>query len=404
VKTVAAIALLCGMFYLVFLDFHIEYFPNGHPFAEDFAFCVELTQKYGRTLEPDEFDAFYTQTRDELIAEADGFIAHNTRLTGIGIYDYAGLLEAEEKYSQEDPRPGELLVIYEEFYYWSASKDVNGADINTAVQLNTLPVNYKIQALNSIARRYEIVLDPTGLLENGLRGLENMPGAKASQARYVEMASTEEIKGIIPDALIDNTVAYAGKLAILLVMATLVLLAPLITSDRIRKIHLLQYTAKTGRRIIRTQLAGILLSSLLLTTALTTVFGAIYATNGIHIFWNNYVSSFNSFCYLSVPLTFGQYVMVMTGMLYVLGLGFSAIAFILSRYSTNFIALVAGLIPVAVAGNILFFNVVFERPLNAFIVETGIALFEPLICAVFLALGIVAAVCVVRREKKIDII
>jgi hypothetical protein len=404
-KTVAAIVLLCVMFYFVFMSFYIDHSPNNPNSAADFAYCAMLTQRYGTTLEPDEFEEFM-QIREELIREADGFIAENSRLTALGIRNYAELQKAIERLSKENPPEREsrdLDTIFEEFY------DTPNADLHekTKILAKDSAANWvgnNINAVDRIAELYAHVLDPSSLLENGVRGLEHMPGAGAIAKRNEERAGTEEFRGILPSETPWYTVSYARYLAILAVLATLILLAPLLVTDRIRKVHLLQYTSEKGRGILGKQLLAVLCSSVFLTTVLIAVFGAIYAGNGTQIFWNNYVASFYSFFYMSVPITFGQYVMVMIGMIYLLGMAISALAFILSRFSINFVALIAGLIPIAIAASMLCVYIVFEMPLNAFHAETGIALFEPIVCATLLVFGTAAAFSVVRRERKIDIV
>jgi hypothetical protein len=71
--------------------------------------------------------------------------------------------------------------------------------------------------------------------ENGVT--ENTPGADFIRARFVEMTSTDEYRGIIPLHTLDNTVGYARNLSMLVVFAMLILLSPLLAFDRIRKVH-----------------------------------------------------------------------------------------------------------------------------------------------------------------------
>jgi hypothetical protein len=391
------------MFYLTFMRYYIENYPNGHPATESDMLCRTLVQKYGTTLEPDEFEEFL-QTRAELVRKADGVIAGNPQLAMLGITNYAGLQKAIESLSRDDASDQELLdlaTIFEEFYH-TTIVIVDNTRIQTAAT-TTAPeaqIGYQIDALDGIAANYQNVLDSSALRDYGV--VKGKPGTDAISARFVDMTSTDEYRAIIPQQALDNTAGYARVLSLLVVFATLILLAPLLASDRMGRVHLLQYTAKTGRRILGRQLLAVLMSSVTLTTVLLAVFGALYASNGLQVFWHSDASSFNAFYTTLIRLTFGQLVLLMTGMLYALGLAFSLLAFVLSRFSTNFIALIAGLIPVAVAGALLCIFIVFERPLNAFI-EWGIALFEPYVCLTLLALATTATLCVMRRERTRDI-
>jgi hypothetical protein len=386
-KTVAVAVLLSGMFYVMFLSFYIGNYPNGHPHAEDVALCTALTLKYGPTLEPGELEEFIDQTRPGLIEEAEGYIASNPLFAEYGIYGYSGVQSAASASAQtlSEEEEARLFAILDEWY-----RSETGSDFA-----------YKIDALDSLAERYKNVLDPSALINSGV--VEGLPGTEAARARSIEMAGSEEYRGIIPAHAVQNTVDYARNLSILLVFVTLILAAPLLAFDRMGKVHLLQYTAKEGRGIVAKQLIATLISSALATTALLLVFGAVYAPLGTQVFWGNDVSSFNGFYYTPIRLAFGQLIIIRAGMLYLIGAAVSMLAFILSRFCGNFVALAAGLIPEAVAGTLLCNFIVFERPLNAFMAESGIALFEPLVCAVLLALSATAAFCVVKRERGVDV-
>jgi len=393
IKTIIVVALLCAVYYVISMSFHIEHYPNGHPQTEAVAFFTELAAKYGPTLEPEELDEFL-QIRDDLIREADRSITENSYLAEKGIQCYADLRESINKLSAVEATDEERLAlqtIMAAYYQVSANVVPESGDIAGAPVLE-----FMIVALDDIADSYKN--SPTRLKEYIA---DTAPGLY--RERVEAMLSTDEYRGIIYGHTVENTLQYIQGLATLVVLTTLILFSPLLTYDRMRKVRILQYTTKTGRKIIGAQLAGVLLSSVFLTTVLVFIFGAIYSVNNTQIFWNSYVSSFGSYTILSVPLTFGQYVMILIGMLYLIGLSLSTIAFVLSRFCSNLIALTAGLIPAAVAGEILCFELVFSRPFNHLCFETGLALFEPIVCVVLPALGAIAALCVVRREKRVDI-
>lgn len=101
--------------------------------------------------------------------------------------------------------------------------------------------------------------------------------------RLAAIRETEEYRNIMNEYVYENTVAYSVNLAILSVLAVLTLVSPLIVTDRARHGHLLQYTAKHGRK-------AVLLSAFMLTTLLLAVFGRIYGTNGTWVFWNSGLS------------------------------------------------------------------------------------------------------------------
>ena len=142
-------------------------------------------------------------------------------------------------------------------------------------------VGFKLQAVGTIEERYDNY--PKYTLER----LASEAKGEQELARVREIRETEEYRSIMDGWVFDNTATYTVNLSILAVLAVLVLVSPLIVTDRARNVHLLQYTAKHGRGILKQQLIAMTLSAFLLTTALILVFGAIYSSNGTWPFWNS---------------------------------------------------------------------------------------------------------------------
>jgi hypothetical protein len=221
--------------------------------------------------------------------------------------------------------------------------------------------------------------------------------------RLQEARDSDERLSAISNWTVENLNSYTLFLAVLIIFAAIIPHAPIVTSDCLRKMRLLQYSSKEGRSLLRKQFAAVMLSQALLTTALLLVFGGIYTANGTRVFWNSYVYSFNSFYFTTLPVTYGQYVMLLIAMLYVTGFAVSAFTFILSRSCSNYITLTAGAVCLCVFAIILYGFAVFYAPLNFWAKQTGFALSEQLICAAALAIGVFVSVRLIRRERKIDI-
>ena len=203
----------------------------------------------------------------------------------------------------------------------------------------------------------------------------------------------------------ENTVAYSVNLAILSVLAVLTLVSPLIVTDRARHVHLLQYTAKHGRKILQKQLIAVLLSAFMLTTLLLAVFGAIYGTNGTWVFWNSGLTSFLNSSIFWYEITYGQYIIIYIVLLYILCLGTAALAFVLSRHSRNLITLILKLI--LVFGSLVFLcSLAFINPFSLGHIlyrKTGIPGMEPAICVLVLLAGLALSLYFVRREESVDV-
>lgn len=93
------VALICALFFSIFMEFDITVFPNGHPETETVDFTTEMTQRYGATLEEDEF-ADFMKNREGLIAEAETYIKNNPIFAAAGIYSYADYETISQKEEQ----------------------------------------------------------------------------------------------------------------------------------------------------------------------------------------------------------------------------------------------------------------------------------------------------------------
>jgi hypothetical protein len=132
-KILLVIALLCTLYYSIFLSFQIEHFPNGHPMTEDVGYSMELLQRYGLTLEEDEYAEFVQETRAKLIAEMEKHIKSNPVFAAAGIFSY-------EDY--ERLRVRNQLTEAENIAYWTLLGEESGF------------ARFKMQALEWIESHY----------------------------------------------------------------------------------------------------------------------------------------------------------------------------------------------------------------------------------------------------------
>lgn len=372
IKLLSMITILCALFFFMFMSFYIKYFPNGHPATEEIDYSIQMTRQYGRTLEPEEYEEFIVKNKEEVSAQIETYIKNNDIFSAAGIYSFA---DYEKVYEKDNPTQLEM----------NALNGLSGKESGFLL--------YKIQTLDSIEERYLARLD------------DNLN--EKEQMRLTEIQYAEKYNNIMSEQLFDNTVMYSIYFAILAVLSVLLFLAPLITTDRSRNLHLLQYTSKNGRKTFNYQFAAVILSAFLLTTALLFIFGLIYSTNGTMLFMDNGLISFlNSFLIFWLDITYRQYITLYIIFLYILCLGTAGIAFILSRYSQNLIALILKLIPVTAALWVLCFSIFYNMftSSNPLYKQTKIFGIEPVVCSLILIAGLVASFYTVHRERKIDIL
>ena len=374
-KIVLVLTLLCALYYSIFLRFYIEYFPGGHSKTEEVEYGIELIKRYGPTLEEDEYAEFVRETREKLKAEMEAHIRSNPVFAAAGIYSFEDYERVHAKYDRTEA---------EEKAVWTLLREEGDF------------VRFKLQALEFIEERYHDYTEFTlpRLMSEAANGWE--------KDRFAAIKENEEYRNIMVWWVYDNTLDYALRLAVLAVLAVLALVSPLVVSDRARKVHLLQYSAKEGRRILRKQLVAVLLSAFLLTTLLLAVFGAIYGTNGTWPFWNSGLTSFLNHFTFWFDITYGQYVLLYVGFLYVLCLGAAALAFVLSRFSRNLVTLILKLIPLFTV-LVAICHLVFINPFgfeNALYIMTGVPGMEPVVCGLVFIAGVASALWLIRREKR----
>jgi hypothetical protein len=378
IRILGIIVLLCSLYYLLFMSFHIVYFPNGHSMTEEFEYGVELLNRYGPTLEEEEFIEFTTEMREKLIAEMNGYIKSMPVFADAGIFSFEDYEKVREKPTNtEAERKAVWTLLGEECDY----------------------VRFKLQALDLISERYRNY--PMYMLPRLISEAESYGKRETARLNFIE--ATEEYRNIMDQYTYEDSVEYFVALAVLSVLSVLVLVSPLITGDRAREIHLLQYTAKQGRKILRKQLTAIILSAFILTTLLVLIFGAIYSVNGTFVFWNSGITSFLNRTFW-IDITYGQYILLSVAMLYIICLGTATFAFLASRFSRNLIALILKLIPVFFA-LLALCRIVLRytfSPGNSLYRITRIIGTEPFVCILVMIIGLVMSFYVLRKEKRAD--
>ena len=380
-KILGVLVIVCVLFYIMFMSYHVEYYRGNHEQAESIYYAEELVRLYGTSVTPEEFSDYITKERDRLISEAETYIQTLPVFAQAGIYSYADYETFQER--EKEPSQADWDA------YWTLLDEEYGY------------LGFFIQTLASMEEYFDsepIFIDDPGSFWATLNEKE--------QTRYKEIVQNGEIYSIFNFWTYDNTNDYAVRLAILLMLSTLILVSPLLASDRHSNVHHLHYSSKLGRKIIHRQLIAMLFSAFMLATLLISIFGGIYSANGTYLFWNcNINSSLNIGHYSVFNLTYGQWVTAMVILMYVLALGVSMLAFMLSRFSRNLITMMMKLIPVFAATAFLCifaFNGLFQF-YNALYKSLRIFGTEAYVCGAVVIIGFTATLIVMQREKRVDV-
>lgn len=386
---VITVAVLCSLFYYLFISFDIEYFPNGHPSTEDIALSKELLLRYGPVPEEKQLHDFIVEKRNQYVIEAEEYISTNPAFAKVGIFNYADYLTVREQEEQ---------AMHSQIQVDQAVSDT--ARILFSAEANY--IGFNLQSLNSLEENYN------GYLRYNLSYMkEEMVKTDYEQSRIDQIRETGEYRSLMSYWVYSNTARVMINFSLLVILAVMVLVSPLLVNDHSSHLRFLQYSSQLGRKLIRHQFMAIMLSALILTTVLLILMGIIYSSNETWVFWNTGMSSFLNvgFFYL-LPLTYGKYILTYIAMIYLLSLGTSTIAFMLSRYSQNPITLIMKLIPAYGIMALLSYSLVnfLFMSYNHWYTWIRIVGIEFLVAIIFFAIGCLLASWIMRHERQVEMI
>lgn len=342
---------------------------------------------------------FVSEQRTPLLRQADEFIANNVLFAENGIANYEQFLEV-----------------------WNSRNTFNGFEhyrtvwefwrILLGVEANF--VERKLIDLDGIYTMYTHA-QTHGLFETEItwwldaRAMRWAETTDFARQRIDTIIENQDYLNIMPWCAFSTTRTYFGWLAIMVALATTVLIMPIVAVDRMRNVQSVQYSSKIGRRLMFWQIVAVMLSSILITTLLLVIFGGIYFYwSGVHFFWNHNIFSFTHQFVALFNFTFGQYVIALVGITYAVGLASALLTLVISRFSRNLmigtikiIPLFAGLAAFAVILNSSGASAPFHMA-HRFYMWTNIVGIEAIVCAMLVVLSLVAALAIALRERRVD--
>lgn len=358
---------------------------------------TEMYKRYGTTLEPEELADFDIPGKKEALArKIDVLIQENSIFAEYGIHN------AEEYFAFDQM---EIPDEAQEEGYFAVRDQMN----------NILELHEEGQTLDqwydSPLMRYNSLKNLEIRYVNDRQDLEVLMGAEGDEPVVVKTASNlieSQNTNLIPYFLCDDFSLYAANVGIIMVTAVLFLVSPLLVTDRLQNIHLLQYSSFTGRRVLRVQLAAVMTSAFFLALILCVgAYGMMFSAY-IDDYWNARIMNYSGLTMQFYNITFGTYVLLLGEMSVVFCMGAAGAAFVLSRVSANMVSLLIKMVPVcALFALILFYSL--NRALsyswigpNFFrgkfdLPEIWILLFLSL-------LGIAAALMLIRRERRAEVL
>ena len=398
----AAIVLIGAMFYYVRPDFYREYYGGHRPIYQ---LSAEWAEKYGPTMEQSERDELDIQMAEEKETFAQ-LIANIPEAAEEGLTDY----DSFEVFIQahHDALRGDVDDILEDSSiqdapYHSSELFTQRERLIRHIQGGT---NYdRIEDLEYFMFCYDFEIEsPTSSREYFLSAY-----TPQEQARVLKLEAMDQ-RGYLPIYLHSSTVNYFRYLAIWNILGVILLLSPALVRDRLRRVRSMQWSSRTGRRVLNTQIMAGLASSLLFSTISAAVYSALFLANGVLLFKDfplyNSADDFPWF-----DMTYGQYILALVWLALLAGLITGALTLLLSHYSGNYVSMLLKAVPLFlvlwIAVSILEDSILFFH--RTYLLSGDLILYWPkglelVLFALLLALGLGLCTRTCARQKKKELL
>lgn len=347
--------------YKLYVSFEIQYFPNGRPDGDTYRITIEMLNKYGTSMDEDEFKDFKIW-REEKEIEADKYLSTREEFTSLNIDTY-------KKFQEKD---------HEEIHELS----------NKIFFKEGVDVFWELQGMDSLIGLYE---HKDSMIDKSQK--------KALENRKLEIIEKESNESILTNIIFDNYNNFIGGFALIILFSIIFILCPIFIKDRVNKVEYLQYTSSVGRGLFKKKIIAGVISALLLTTLFIAIAFKLYAGNNTSMFYNCNINGFynNTFWY---DLTFYQYIVLTVVLTYILSAITALITMYLSSMATNYIKVIAMIVPIGGSLVYLGYNSIITKGMFVYVSQFK----APIIYAVLIISTCILIVKKLRRTKRVDIL
>ena len=379
-KLLLLLTVFTGLFYYMFLNFNlINFYPNGHPTAESLEIGKRMLEKYGLTIDAQEREEFETVDYPAIKQEA------NRKLAGIKEFREAKITTVDELDAlseKTDDASKELTHKLLDTLFVPASYPPDPHYMYQHARDFTIPSFHDMEA----SAEYRISNTPAGAARERIEALE-------------KRAASEGLP-VLPDwPVLEIWLEMAQDLSVILLFTVAVLISPYLVHERRSGVRRLAYTCRKGRSLFATQFGASLVIAALAEAVQFAVFILLFLT-GPHradlLFLDCDVSYGRGLWW---DMTFGQYMIWTSVILFVLAFGFAMLSFAVSKLCKNYIAVLAAQIPLLflagkLSGRIIGTLFSVNRPLY----------FDLLVCATCVLLPLTVCLFLNLREKTADVL
>lgn len=383
IKLLLLLALFTFLFYSMFMRITI------HP--EDSAGCeaqVELAsalrEDYGTGLDFEEFDVL-KELRQTQIEALDEMVRESGILQEAGITTYDQLRGLD--YAEVSPaiRKEESRIVFEDGIRYVFLKQ-------------------EIESVYEMVERLSLYgVEPGKGAESAELFLRSKYGDKYMEDAVLRVAEVmeENHMTLLPRNILFHLESDFPRFGILLIISCLILILPYQIKERLVGVNALCATTKTGRGIWRKRYGASLLSCFLVCLMQVAAFCFVLRRSGVLQYWNYPVNG-NSTYFYWFDMTLGMYLVLKIALYVLLCLCMTAVFFLVSRISSNYVvgtaigAPVAALFGVLTAGFTGYFLTVTKG--------IGYNLLRPIgFAVVLLCVAVVILYVMNKNDKRKDI-
>ncbi len=382
IKLLLLLALFTFLFYSMFMRITI------HP--EDSASCEAqedlasfLREDYGTGLDFEEFGVL-EELRQTQIEALDEMVRESSILQEADITTYDQLRD----YAEEDAtlREEESRIMFED-------------------GMRHVFLKQEIESVYEMVERLPIYGVELGKeaesADQFLRGRYGGNYTKDAVMRVAEVIGENHMT-LLPRTILFHLERDFPRFGILLIISCLILILPYQIKERLSGVNALCVTTKTGRGIWRKRYGAALFSCLLVCLVQATAFCFVLHRSGALQYWNYPVNG-NSTYFYWFDMTFGMYLALKIALYVFLCLCMTAVFFLVSRMSSNYVVGVAIGAPITALFGVL--TVGFTGYFLAVTRGIGYNLLRPIGFAVVLfCVAVVILYVMNKNDKRKDIL
>lgn len=365
-KLILLVILLNVLMFKLMIEFDLKHFPNGRPDGDTFKIEQQLIPKYGPKIDENEFSEI-KEVYQQKVKEADQYLANDKDAIAAGLENY-------EKFNHYDEND-ELQMNYHDELFFNRDLDFP----------------WELQSYEWYLNEYQYAK------QSMIMKLKD--ATTNAQKKHFEQLLKENKLPFYSDRVTYNFKTYKTSVAITIFLSIIILISPIYLRDVQANVVSLQYSSRKGRKAFRVKWFAGLISTILITSLLLTLYMVLYQSNETSSHFDLPLHALGRYDHW-YDMTFLQYIMLSVIIIFIISILLGMLTMVISSAVNNTLALIAIQIVVAF---------IMIAGVASFIVRNVIdlqfpQLFVPAILMIFIGVIAIATYAVSKKEQLKDIV